>query len=138
MNWTTVKTEKSILVRGCLELEGSRWHGQLWSSGELAFPVCSQAELRLRGGRYHHEADVDYSENIEMSPWRRLFGGLTNEFVPLEVFRMRLDIHLAGLHINVEDVYCIKKRTRVALHDPESSVFNSSILQEAGFYHVHF
>ena len=48
VNWTTVKMEKSILVRGCLELEGSQWHGQLWSSGELAFPVCSQAELRLR------------------------------------------------------------------------------------------
>ena len=68
VNWTTVKMEKSILVRGCLELEGSWWHGQLWSSGELAFPVCSQAELRLRCGRYHHEADVDYLENIEMSP----------------------------------------------------------------------
>ena len=63
----------------------------------MAFSLCSGAELRLNRGIYHHEADVDYLENMKMSPMEEAFGGLTNEFVPLEVFRMRLDFILASM-----------------------------------------
>lgn len=34
---------------------------------------------------------------MKMSPMEEAFGGLTNEFVPLEVFRMRLDFILASM-----------------------------------------